>query len=188
MKITKIISALTLSFLLSLANSYAQHHKHNENNSAVDTVKGSPAKETHQIVRNNHWLIKYHSPAVRDRTIWGGLVAYGQVWVTGAHSATSVEFSEDIIIQGTTIKAGKYAFFTIPSKKKWIVIFNKNWEQHLADKYDSKEDVLRFEVKPKKLKQNIERLKYELKALGEKKGEFLVAWEKLEIRFEFQNK
>ena len=78
-----------------------------------DTLKGSPRLMESSINNDLKIDINYSSPGVRERTIWGGLVAYDQVWVTGAHRATSVNFSSPVIIDGTTIPAGKYAFFTL---------------------------------------------------------------------------
>ncbi len=171
-------------FLVAFYAAKAQNHKHEHTaNTVVDTIKGSIAQETHAMIGENHYTIKYHSPAVRNRVIWGGLVAYGQVWVTGAHSATSIEFTQDIKIGNTVIKAGKYAFFTIPNKGKWTIIINKNFDQHLADEYDAKDDIVRFEVKPKKQKKHTERLKYDLKAKNNHLAEFAVSWEKLRISF-----
>jgi Protein of unknown function (DUF2911) len=169
-------------FLMAFYTIKAQDHKHEHTaNTVVDTIKGSIAQETHAMVGENHYTIKYYSPAVRGRVIWGGLVAYGQVWVTGAHSATSIEFTKDVKINNTVVKAGKYAFFTIPNKKKWTMIINKNFDQHLADEYDAKDDVVRLEVKPKKQKQLTERLKYEIEAKNAKTAELSVSWEKLKI-------
>ena len=76
-------------------------------------------------------MIQYYAPAVRGRMIWGGLDPFDEVWVTGAHSATNWEFIKDIVINGQTIAAGKYAIFTIPDKDKWTIIINENWNQHL---------------------------------------------------------
>lgn len=126
----------------------------------ADTIKKSIPKETHAQVGNAHVMIRYHAPAVRGRTIWGGLVPYGEVWVTGAHSATSLELDEDFIIADKMINAGKYALFTIPGQEKWTIIINRNWDQHLADKYDQKDDVIRLEVIPQQLSGVQERLKY----------------------------
>lgn len=146
---------------------------------AVDTIKGSPARE----LSNQKITIKYHSPGVKGRVIWGGLIAYNQVWVTGAHYATNITFLEDVIVNGKTIKAGKYAFFTIPNKKNWTLIINKNWEQHLADEYDEKDDVLRLIVKPEKLKTEVSRLAYYLKPVNDKQTEVSMAWEKIKVSF-----
>ncbi|GEO07308.1 MULTISPECIES: DUF2911 domain-containing protein [Adhaeribacter] len=146
-----------------------------------DTLKGSlKAVATGQIGSVNV-VINYHSPAVRKRVVWGGLVPYDQVWVTGAHSATTIETDGPIQIGGQAIPAGKYAFFTIPGEKEWTVILNKNWEQHLADEYSAKEDILRLPVQVEKTDKPQERLRYVVKAAGENKGTIEMHWERLRI-------
>ncbi len=146
-----------------------------------DTLKGSLKAEAHGMVENAHLTINYHSPAVRGRNIWGGLVAYDQVWVTGAHSATSLITDKDITIGGKQLPAGKYALFTIPGKDEWTIIINKNWEQHLADDYSEKEDVLRFTVKPEAAAQPQERLRYQIVSEADGNGAVVISWEKLKV-------
>ena len=132
--------------------------------------------------------INYHSPGVRKRTIWGGLVPYGDVWVTGAHNATTIEVDQDFIVNGKNITKGKYALFTIPGKTEWIVIINKNFNQHLTDDYQQSEDVVRIKVKPKKQKMVTERLQYYINSTGGDKGNISMAWEKLTIEFALSTK
>jgi hypothetical protein len=125
----------------------------------------------------------YHSPAVRKRVIWGGLVPYGEVWVTGAHSATTIVIDKAFVIEGKTISAGKYALFTIPGEDEWTVIINKNWEQHLSDDYSMNDDIVRVKVKPI-LQDNVtERLQYFITDEGKNKGTIAVAWEKVKVEF-----
>lgn len=169
--------------------SLAQHEQHATAPTAQqDTIKGSIQREVHQIVGGNHFSLNYYSPAVRGRMIWGGLVAYDQVWVTGAHRATNVEFTQDILVAGKELAAGKYAFFTIPGKKKWILILNTKWDQHLADEYNATEDVIRLEVKPEKTKNFSERLTYEILENSPEKGAISVTWEKVKVSLDFTNK
>ena len=158
-----------------------EHATETPTTEAPDTVKKSVPKEAHAQIGGTHFTIKYHAPAVRGRTIWGGLVPFGDVWVTGAHSATSVEIDNDVTINGTSIPAGKYAFFTIPGQDKWTIIINKNWDQHLADDYDAKEDVVRVEVVPETLPSVQERLKYSIKDKGNSEASIDVAWEKVKV-------
>jgi hypothetical protein len=148
-----------------------------------DTIKKSIPKTEHGQIGQAHLLIKYHAPAVRGRTIWGGLVPYEDVWVTGAHSATAFEINKNFLVNGQEISAGKYAIFTIPGKEKWIIIINKNWDQHLADEYDVKEDVIRLEVVPEQLENIQERLKYTITKESDTKGSISVAWEKIRVSF-----
>ena len=145
-----------------------------------DTLKGSLNAKAIGSIGPLNVTINYHSPAVRGRVIWGGLVAFGNVWVTGAHSATSIEFDHDVKIGETTIASGKYALFTIPGKEEWTIILNKNWKQHLADDYSQGDDVVRIKVKPE-TEVNQERLRFVIEAETNSTGEVVMYWEKLEI-------
>lgn len=149
--------------------------------SEPDTLKGSLKAEAHGMIGPAHLTVAYHSPAVRGRVIWGGLVAPDQVWVTGAHSATSLQTDQPITIGGQPLPAGKYALFTIPGEKEWTVIINRNWEQHLADDYAEAEDVVRFTVEPETAEQHQERLRYEIVPQGQDKGAVLMTWDKLKL-------
>jgi hypothetical protein len=144
-------------------------------------LKGSLKAEAHGMIGDAHLTIAYHSPAVRGRNIWGGLVAYDQVWVTGAHSATSLTTDKDITLGNKQLPAGKYALFTIPGKDTWTIIINKNWEQHLADDYAESEDVVRITVKPETMAQTQERLRYEIISDANKQGAIVMTWDKLKI-------
>ncbi|GAB3833993.1 DUF2911 domain-containing protein [Pontibacter rugosus] len=200
-KITNSFFALILCASLSYCNQAAkelevpaeatQHANHTpkmsegaviiQDQPEPDTLKGSLKAEAHGMVGNAHLTINYHSPAVRGRNIWGGLVAYDQVWVTGAHSATSLTTDKDITIGEKLLPAGKYALFTIPGKEEWTIIINKNWEQHLTDNYTEKEDILRVTVKPEAAAQLQERLRYQIVSEADSKGAINISWDKLKV-------
>lgn len=147
----------------------------------VPKVVKSPRLKAEGNIGTVKISIDYSSPSVRGRTIWGGLVSYGTVWVTGGHNATTVQFSKDVNIGGKTLKAGKYALFTIPDKSEWTVILNKNFDQHLADDYDEKLDVVRVKVTPKPLDTLQEALQYNIQAMSNNEGTISVRWEKLAL-------
>ena len=183
--------ALLLALSTSALSVKAQQQKTEEvcynPNLVKDTSKKSIKSMAFAIINGDSIKINYHSPGVRKRIIWGGLVPYDEVWVTGAHDATTIEMKKAFIIGGKEIPAGKYAFFTIPGKKEWTVIINKNWKQHLATEYDEKEDVVRIKVKPKK-NVHTERLQYFIEHKNGSNGEIAVAWEKVRIEFPFTYK
>jgi hypothetical protein len=145
----------------------------------------SPHATAMAIVGDAHIHIDYSSPGVRDRIIFGGLLSYDMVWQAGAHNATWLETNQDLIIDGKTLPAGKYGFFTIPSKKEWTIIFNTNWDQHGKDDYDEKEDVLRFKVKSILSETTTEHLEYKVKKITDTQGSISLAWEKVLIDFNF---
>ena len=151
-------------------------------NLVKDTSKKSIKSMAVGLIGNDSIKISYHSPGVRKRVIWGGLVPYDEVWVAGAHDATTIEIAKSFVINGKEIPAGKYAVFTIPGKKEWTVIINSKWKQHLASEYDEKEDIVRIKVKPLK-HQHTERLQYFVEGKKGKEGKIAVAWEKIKIEF-----
>lgn len=185
MKNIIVISLLTFILLACQTKKTAEKANHSAastDKTQVDTVKKSIPKEAHATIGKARFTILYHAPAVRGRTIWGGLVPYDEVWVTGAHHATSIEFNHDISLSGKKIPAGKYAIFTVPGKQKWTVIINKKWDQHLTDKYDANDDVVRFAVTPDSLSDIQERLNYSINIQSDTKGNLEIMWERLRIK------
>ncbi|MEK7226269.1 MAG: DUF2911 domain-containing protein [Bacteroidota bacterium] len=181
------VTAILLSlFLLMSGVSSAQKTEEvcYNPNLVRDTTKKSIKSMAYAIVNGDSIKINYHSPGVRKRIIWGGLVPYDEVWVTGAHDATTLEIPRPFVVNGKEIPAGKYAFFTIPGKKEWTVIINKNWEQHLASEYDEKDDIVRLKAKPKK-KEHTERLQYFIEVRPNNTGTIAVAWEKVIVEIFF---
>lgn len=181
------LSLLISIVLIAVRISFSQHNHDSQNALPVDTVKKSIPKEVHAQLGNAHHMIYYYAPAVRGRGIWGGLVPFGEVWVTGAHRATHWQFDKDIMIGKQRIPAGKYGVFTIPGKKEWVFILNKNWDQHLADDYKESEDIIRISIKPGKSNKMQERLAYYLNEVKGKKNELIISWEKLRIKVPFES-
>jgi YHS domain-containing protein len=151
-----------------------------------DTVKKSVQRFTTAMFNGNEISIDYFSPGVKDRIIWGGLVPYGQVWVTGAHSATKISFTKDIRIHNTKLTSGSYAIFTIPGKENWVFILNKNFRQHLTDEYDQKQDVLRINLIPVQNNNDVKRLTYDITPTGEGSGHIIFSWEKIQLDLPFK--
>jgi len=149
-----------------------------------DTLKGSPSRVVMNTVGNAHLHITYHSPGVKGRVIWGGLVPYDQVWVTGAHDATNLQIINPVMIDGRKIESGTYAIFTIPGNQEWVFILNKNHKQHLADDYKAAEDVLRVKVSPL-ISPMTQRLAYAISATSDSTGIISMSWEKLKIEVPF---
>lgn len=154
-------------------------------NLVKDTSKKSINAMVFEIVNGDSIKISYHSPGVRKRIVWGGLVPFDEVWVTGAHDATNILMPKSFEVGGKIIPAGKYAFFTIPGENEWTLIINKNWKQHLASEYDEKEDIVRVKVKPNKV-DHTERLQYFIEMVNKNEGKISMAWEKVKIELPFR--
>ena len=162
-----------------------QHQNHNMKVMTSTSKTLSPEKYAMAIVGDAHIHIEYSAPSVRGRIIYGGLLAYGEVWQSGAHNATWIETNKDIIINENLLKAGKYGFFTIPNKDKWTIIFNENWNQHGKDEYDESEDVLRFDLTPKISEEITEQLIYKVERINDQEGSISLSWERILVKFSF---
>ncbi len=149
-----------------------------------DTLKGSPIREYNFDQSGILVNVVYSSPGVKGRIIWGGLVAYDKVWVTGANNATRLTLDRSFTVAGKQIEAGSYAFFTIPSANSWTIILNKNYKQHLADDYTDTDDIVRITVMPEKNTKQVQRLTYEVKRVNRKsKDIFLImSWENMVVK------
>lgn len=191
----KNIIYLSLCLLLFTACKNEKQPKAKNAEHTMDTQKSGQSKKVlsphtyaMQMIGDAHVHIDYSSPRVRDRIIFGGLVAYDQVWQAGAHKATWLETNKDLLMDGKLLKAGKYGFFTFPGKEDWVVVFNKNWDQHGKDEYDEKDDVLRLTVAPELLETVQEELKYEVLKLDDTQGKIVFSWEKVKINIPFSIK
>ena len=147
----------------------------------------SPRTSSMAMIGENHIHIDYSAPSMRGRQVFGGLVAYDEVWVTGAHKATNISFDKDVIIAGVPIKAGKYGVFTIPGVEKWTVIINKKWDMHLADDYQQTDDILRFETDVENLKENVEVLTFSVLNNDDNSAIISIAWSNVKVAFEVKN-
>ena len=139
-KTTLLFSAFIISFSL-ISSSSAQNKK--------PKVRLSPNASVSQTIGFTKVTIDYCRPGVKGRKIWGGLVPYNKVWRAGANEATKFTFSKDVTINGHKLAAGSYAFFTIPTKDEWTLIFNGFPDQWGLDYEKHKDkDVLKIKVKP----------------------------------------
>jgi hypothetical protein len=113
-----------------------------------ELVKQRPSPLAIIAIRYKDAYIKitYAQPQKRGREIFGKLVPYDKVWRTGANEATEITTTKNIQINGTLLKAGTYAIFSIPKKDKWTIIINSEVGLWGAYNYNSKLDVMRFEV------------------------------------------
>ncbi len=138
--------------------------------------RASPLRTTEGMAGNKKISIQYGAPSVNGRVIWGDLVPYEEVWRTGANEATYLSFSENLMVEGETLPAGKYSLFTIPREDEdWTVIFNSEWNlKHGHYQYDEDNDVLRVEVSPQWAEEVQEQLSIEVKSPG-----IVIKWGKL---------
>ncbi|MEO8036412.1 MAG: DUF2911 domain-containing protein, partial [Acidobacteriota bacterium] len=117
---------------------------------ALKLPRVSPNAELKQTVGLTDITITYSRPGVKGRAIWGAIVPWDQVWRTGANDATTIAFSDDVVVGGTKVPAGKYSLHTIPSQSEWTIILNNTANQWGSFSYDPAKDAVRIKVTPEK--------------------------------------
>lgn len=150
--------------------------------------------------------ITYSRPGVKGRKIWGDapataaagtatlddararakdavIVPYGHVWRTGANEATLFEITDNVMINGQPLPAGRYSLHTIPAKDEWTIIFNKDDGQWGSFSYDEKKDALRIKAKPQMTADTQEWLTFGVDPLTDTSARVNIRWEKLTVPF-----
>jgi hypothetical protein len=123
----------------------------------VKTPQSSPKAVISQTVGLTDVEINYSRPSARGRAVFGDLVPFGKVWRTGANENTTISFSDDVIIDGKTLKKGKYALYTNPKIESWDIIFYKttdNWGN--PAEWNEANVALKATVKPETLSKKVE--------------------------------
>ncbi|GAB3325816.1 DUF2911 domain-containing protein [Larkinella ripae] len=164
---------LVFTTLLAIAQlAFAQDDK---------SKRPSPPAQAKQTVGGKTVTIDYSQPSVKGRSVWdpaGKVAPAGKVWRTGANETTTIEFSDDVKLEGKTVPKGKYALFTIPGEKDWTVIINKGIKWG-AFTYKEDEDVVRVSVPAKKAPAFQEQFKIDITP----KGVVSMAWADTKVDF-----
>lgn len=88
----------------------------------------------------------YSRPLKSNRTIFGGIVKYGELWRLGANEATELEVFRNVKIGGKVVPKGKYTLYCIPFENKWTIIINKDTFSWGSFTYNSKKDLCRIDI------------------------------------------
>ena len=147
----------------------------------------SPKASLMQSVGITDVTINYNRPGVKGRAIWGALVPYDKVWRTGANEATTIEFSDEVFINGNKLAKGLYSLHTIPTATQWTVIFNSVAQQWGSYSYDAAKDALRIQVTPEKADHR-EWMSFEIPEMTTDTAKVVLRWEKLAVPFTIDTK
>ena len=153
----------------------------------VPKPRTSPLAIVTAHYKNTYLKITYSQPQKNGRDIFGKLVPYDQVWRTGANEATEITITNDILVNGTSLKAGTYSLFTIPGKEKWTIIFNGDLGLWGSYNYNPKMDVMRFDVPTKLMPGNIVYEPFTIR-IDQKTdtAELFLLWDNIQVNFPIQ--
>jgi len=153
----------------------------------IKTPQASPKGYIKQTVGLTDVEVTYSRPGARGRAVFGNLVPFGKLWRTGANENTIISFSDDVVIDGKTLKKGKYAIYTIPKIESWEVIFylsTDNWG--LPENWNESYVVLRTTVKENALPTPVETFTIGINGLDPNFGYLDIAWENSHVALKFE--
>ncbi len=96
----------------------------------LQTPKASPLGKLEQKVGLTDIKVEYSRPGKNNRTVFGDVVPFNEIWRTGANENTKITTSDMLIFGADTLKAGTYAIFTKPAQDTWEIYFyteTTNW-------------------------------------------------------------
>ncbi len=169
----KFILLASFAACLSLGSVMAQN---------IPFPQPSPTTTISQNFATSKIEINYSRPSAKGRKVFGEVVSFGKFWRTGANSATTINFGEDVKINGVDVKAGKYGLITFPGEKEWTVVITKDLTVNSEDAYKQENDAARFTVKSEKLNDYCETFTIELNNMRNDAADLILKWENTSVR------
>lgn len=144
----------------------------------------SPVQTIKQSFGLSEIMIDYSRPSAKNRVVFGDVVPFGKVWRTGANSATKITFGDDVKVEGTEVKAGTYAIYTIPNKESWEIMLYKDLTLggNVAD-YKMENEVVRFKVKTIALSNKVETFTMGVADITATSANIELMWENTKVMF-----
>lgn len=159
--------------------------------------KSPKASVMQRIGADTDIVISYSRPGVKGRTIWGDLVPYGMYpgnryskdqpypWRAGADENTTIEFNNDVLIEGEKIPAGKYGLHMVASEDEFQIMFNKKNDAWGSFSYNPDDDVLVVKVTPENAEYT-EWLEFGFEDLSDTGATAFLQWDELKIPFRIE--
>jgi tetratricopeptide (TPR) repeat protein len=145
----------------------------------------TPQPSTTQTIKQEFGLgtieLSYSRPNMKGRKIFGDLVPFGKVWRTGANSATTLTFSDEVTIGGTKVPAGKYGLLTIPGESEWTVIITKQTDVTSPAAYKQDQDLVRVMVRPFVFPMPVETFSIQFANITDNACEIRLMWDKTAV-------
>ena len=155
-------------------------------NTQAQQIK-TPQPSSTQTVKQDFGMssieLSYSRPNVKGRKIFGDLVPYNAVWRTGANSATTLTFGDDVTIGDTKVAAGKYGLLTIPGASEWTIIITKQTDVTSPAAYKADQDVVRLKVKPVSLPFPVESFMIVFDDVKAGSTNLVLLWEQTSVAF-----
>ena len=151
------------------------------NAQAIRTPAASPTQTVKQEFGIGSVELSYSRPGIKGRKIYTDLAPAGKVWRTGANQATTLTFSEEVVIGGKKVPAGKYGLLSIPDRTEWTMILTKQVDVTSRAAYKQEDDVVRVKVKPATLPAAVETFTMQFANVKPASADLQLMWDKVMV-------
>ncbi len=153
----------------------------------IQLPAASPQATVSQQIGLGTVTVEYGRPSLKGRTMFGDRVPYGKVWRAGANKATNLVLSEEMVIGGKTIPAGRYGLYVVPNEAEFTFIVNKDANVFGAYSYKEENDLTRIAVKTEKAATPTENLTYEFTDFTPTSANLTLRWENKVAKLPLKN-
>jgi hypothetical protein len=122
------------------------------------------------------------------RKVWGGLVPWDRAWRLGADEATSIMLPHAIVAGTTTIPAGVYTLYMVPSENGTSKLAFSSALSKWGIPVDESKDVARLDMTKESLPEDVGQLTLVIENVAPDGGVLRVRWEKTQYSFAFKVK
>lgn len=148
--------------------------------------RASPYDSVSLMIGGERALVCYGRPSMRGRTIFGGLVPYGELWRTGANEPTIIHLPVAASIAGIDVEPGSYSLYTIPGEEEWTIIVNASTDQWgIENQYTEEiraQEVGRGTVPSEEIPSAVETFVIRAEPSGENAVDLVLEWENTRVR------
>jgi hypothetical protein len=136
----------------------------------------SPRTTAYAAFSQGPIFINYGSPAVRGRTVWGGLlIPLDSIWRVGANEAAHLATSKTIQLGDMTLAPGLYTLWVQHTQAGTWLIVNRQVGQW-GTSYDAAHDIGRVAMTLAATPEHVEDFTITIRSLGQNRGAFDFAW------------
>ena len=160
----------------------------------IETPRNSQKASVSQRIGITDITINYSRPSVNGREVWGKLVPYGMnnlgfgtakesPWRAGADENTTINFTDDVTVEGQPLKAGTYGLhMIIYEDNRATIIFSNNSTAWGSFFYEPSKDAIRVDVQTVEVPFT-EQLTYNFINVEASSATVILNWEKKQIPF-----
>jgi hypothetical protein len=147
----------------------------------------SPHEKIYTRVNKKLVSISYGRPFSKDpkkgetRQVWGKLVPWDKAWRAGSDEATTLITEAPVAIGGTTVPAGAYSLYLVPSEKGATKLAVSKTIGKWGIPVDEGNDLARIDMKKDTLDKDVD----QFTMMFDKGGVLKMSWEKTQFSVEF---